>query len=261
ALEAVAVSPDGKRQKSEVKVTVLRRDWKFVRKKTAGDRWEALSEPAEEQVAACPVKVEQVPGACTFTPKAPGVHIVQAEVTDSEKRKQTTRSSLYVVGQGWVSWQRNDSDRIDLVTDKAVYDVGETAKVLVKSPFPSAEAGLTGEREGVSSSRHVTLKGAATTLDVPVGEAGIRAGYAGLVLGRVPQADSPEAGEDPGRPQVRVGYAKLKVERKSKRLAVEVTPERTQYRPREKVKVALRTADWKGAPVPAEVAVWAVDEG
>jgi uncharacterized protein YfaS (alpha-2-macroglobulin family) len=29
----------------------------------------------------------------------------------------------------------------------------------------------------------------------------------------------------------------------------------------EKVKVALRTADWKGAPVPAEVAVWAVDEG
>jgi uncharacterized protein YfaS (alpha-2-macroglobulin family) len=58
-----------------------------------------------------------------------------------------------------------------------------------------------------------------------------------------------------------VGYAKLKVERKSKRLAVEVTPERTLYRPREKVKVALRTADWKGAPVPAEVAVWAVDEG
>ena len=25
--------------------------------------------------------------------------------------------------------------------------------------------------------------------------------------------------------------------------------------------MALRTADWKGAPVPAEVAVWAVDEG
>ncbi len=82
-----------------------------------------------------------------------------------------------------------------------------------------------------------------------------------LVRGRVPQADGPDAGEDPGRPQVRVGYAKLKVERKSKRLALEVTPERTQYRPREKVKVALRTTDWKGAPVPAEVAVWAVDEG
>jgi len=263
SLETVAVSPEGKRQKAEVVVTVLRRDWKAVRKKTAGDRWETLSEPVEEQVATCTVKVEQVPGACTFTPKAPGFHIVQAEVTDAQKRKQTTRTSLYVVGEGWVSWQRNDSDRIDLVTDKAVYDVGETAKVLVKSPFPSAEAVLTVEREGVSSARHVTLKGAATTLEVPVGEAGIPDVYVGVVLvrGRVPQADGPEAGEDPGRPQVRVGYAKLKVERKSKRLTVEVTPERTQYRPRDKVKVVLRTADWKGAPVPAEVAVWAVDEG
>jgi hypothetical protein len=263
SLEAVAVSPDGKRQKAEVKVTVLRRDWKFVRKKTAGDRWETLSEPVEESVATCAVKVDQVPGACSFTPKAPGFHVVQAEVVDAQKRKQTTRSSLYVVGEGWVSWQRNDSDRIDLVTDKAVYDVGETAKVLVKSPFPSAEAVLTVEREGVTSARRVKLKGAATTLEVPLGDGGIPDVYVGVVLvrGRVEQADRAEAGEDPGRPQVRVGYAKLKVERKSKRLAVEVTPERTQYRPREQVKVALRTTDWKGAPVAAEVAVWAVDEG
>lgn len=263
SLETVAVSPDGKRQRAEVKVTVLRRDWKFVRKKTAGDRWETLSEPVEESVATCTVKLEQIPGTCTFTPRAPGFHLLQAEVVDSQKRKQTTRSSLYVVGDGWVSWQRNDSDRIDLVTDKAVYDVGDTAKVLVKCPFPSAEAVLTVEREGVSSVRQVRLKGAATTLEVPLGEGGIPDVYVGVVLvrGRVPQADGPEAGEDPGRPQVRVGYAKLKVERKSKRLAVEVTPERTQYRPREKVKLALRTADWKGAPVPAEVAVWAVDEG
>ena len=263
SVEVVAAAPDGKRQRAQVQVTVLRRDWKFVRKKTAGDRWETLSEPVEETVATCAVKTDQVPGACTFTPKAPGLHVVQAAVTDGQKRTQTTRSSLYVVGEGWVSWQRNDSDRIDLVSDKSVYDVGETARILVKSPFPSAEAVLTVEREGVSSARHVKLKGAATTLEVPVGEAGIPDVYVGVVLvrGRVPQADGPEAGEDPGRPQVRVGYAKLKVERKSKRLSVEVTPERQQYRPREKVKLALRTADWKGAPVSAEVALWAVDEG
>ncbi|MGZ6080672.1 MAG: MG2 domain-containing protein, partial [Myxococcaceae bacterium] len=200
SLEAVAVSPDGKRQKGEVQISVFRRDWKFVRKKTGGDRWETLSEPVEEPVASCTVKVEQVPGACSFTPKAPGLHVVQAEVVDAQKRKQTTRSALYVVGDGWVSWQRNDSDRIDLVTDKAVYDVGETARVLVKSPFPSAEAVLTVEREGVSLARHVKLKGAATTLEVPVGETGIPDVYVGVVLvrGRVPQANGPEAGEDPG---------------------------------------------------------------
>ena len=79
-----------------------------------------MSEPVEEQVATLHRRApSQVPGACTFTPKAPGFHIAQAEVTDSQKRTQVTRSSLYVVGRGWVSWQRNDTDRIDLVADKA----------------------------------------------------------------------------------------------------------------------------------------------
>ena len=262
-LEAIAVTPAGERQRAEVEVTVLRRDWKFVRKKTLGDRWETLSEAVEEKVAGCSLKVEPTAATCTFTPKEPGFYVLQAEVTDAQKRKQTTRSSIYVVGDGWVSWQRNDSDRIDLVSDKPLYDVGDTAKILVKSPFPTAEAVLTVERDGVQSVRHVVLKGAATTLDVPVGADGIPDLYVGVVLvrGRVPQPDAQDSSDDPGRPQVRVGYVRLKVEKKSKRLAVEVTPDRAEHRPRETVKLALRTADWKGAPVAAEVAVWAVDEG
>jgi uncharacterized protein YfaS (alpha-2-macroglobulin family) len=262
-LEAIAVTPAGERQRADVVVTAFRRDWKFVRKKTVGDRWETLSEPVEERAGGCTVKTEPTPVTCLFTPKQPGLYVIQAEVTDSQKRKQTTRTALYVVGEGWVSWQRNDSDRIDLIADKPLYDVGETAKVLVKSPFPSAEAVVSVEREGVTQARRVVLKGAATTLDIPVGEGAIPNVYVGVVLvrGRVVQADGPEQGDDPGRPQVRVGYVQLKVEKKSKRLNVEVTPDQKEYRPRNRVKLGLRTTDWKGAGAPAEVAVWAVDEG
>lgn len=262
-LEVIAVASSGERQRAEVVVTAFRRDWKFVRKKTVGNRWETLSEPVEERAGGCTVKTEPTPVTCTFTPKQPGLYVIQAQVTDAQQRKQTTRTSLYVVGEGWVSWQRNDSDRIDLVADKPLYDVGETAKVLVKSPFPSADAVVSVERAGVTLARRVTLKGAATTLDIPVGEGAIPNVYVGVVLvrGRVVQADGPEEGDDPGRPQVRVGYVQLKVEKKSKRLNVEVTADQKEYRPRNRVKLALRTTDWKGAGMPAEVAVWAVDEG
>ncbi len=134
-----------------------------------------------------------------------------------------------MVGDGWVSWQRNDSDRIDLVADKALYDVGETAKILVKSPFPTAEAVLTVEREGVQSVRHVVLKGAATTLDVPVGEATASRTSTWAWCWCAAASPRPTA-QDSGRRSRSAasagGLRRLKVEKKSKRLAVEVTPER-----------------------------------
>ena len=39
------------------------------------------------------------------------------------------------------------------------YDVGDVAKVLIKSPYPAANALLTVEREGVLSRRPIALKG------------------------------------------------------------------------------------------------------
>jgi uncharacterized protein YfaS (alpha-2-macroglobulin family) len=190
-------------------------------------------------------------------------YVIEAKVSDEKGRKQTTRTSFYVVGGGFVSWQRNDTDRIDLVADKALYDIGETAKILVKSPYPEAEALLTTEREGVLTTRRVTLEGAASTLSIPIDESMVPNVYVGLLLvrGRVPGESGIETGEDPGRPAVRVGYTALKVEKKSKRLAVKITPDAEQKRPRETVKLALDVTGLDGKGRRAELAVWAVDEG
>jgi uncharacterized protein YfaS (alpha-2-macroglobulin family) len=206
-LEAIAVTPTGERQRAQVEVTVLRRDWKFVRKKTFGDRWETLSEPVEEKVAGCTVKVEATPGTCAFTPKLPGFYVLQAELTDGKKRKQTTRTSIYVVGEGWVSWQRNDSDRIDLVADKPIYDVGGDGEGLVKSPFPTAGVLTATRRRPVGTARGAQGRG--DRPDVPVG-AGHSDFYVGVVLvrGRVPRV-MPRTGRGSGRP-VRVGYVRPK---------------------------------------------------
>jgi alpha-2-macroglobulin len=261
-LELITASPDGVRKQGHVEVAVRRREWKWIRKKGVGDRWTTVVEPVEEPAGGCKVETGPVPGECSITPKQPGFYVVEATTVDGQGRHQTTRTGFDVTGSGWVSWQRDDSDRIDLVADKQLYDLGDTARILVKSPFPEAEALLTVEREGILSSRRVHLGGAATTLDVPLGEEAIPNVFVSVVVvrGRVPEKPA-TVNDDPGRPAVRVGYVQLKVEKKSKRLEVLVTPDAAEKRPRDKVKVNLMVRDWKGRGTPAEVAIWAVDEG
>lgn len=263
-LELVAAAWDGARQAgARLAVTVKRREWRWVKKRVAGGEWESVNEVVETPSGACTLTSAAEPVGCDFTPAQPGLYVAEATVTDGQGRTQSTRLPFYATGAGWVSWQRDDTDRLELVADRERYEPGQVARILVKSPWPSGEAVLTVEREGVLSARRVRLEGAATTLEVPITEASIPNVFASVVLvrGRVAQPDGSSADADPGRPAVKVGYLQLAVERKAKRLAVTLTPDAAEKRPRDKVKVAVAVKDWRGQGVPAEVTVWAVDEG
>lgn len=262
-VELLAVAPDGAlREGARLDVQVKRREWRFVKKRLAGGEWGSVNEVVEEPLAACALKSALTSVGCAFTPARPGLHVAEVTVTDPAGRRQVTRLAFYAVGPGWVAWQRDDTDRLELVADKARYEPGETARILVKSPWPEAEALLTVEREGVLSSRRVTLAGAATTLEVPITEAAIPNVFVSVVLarGRIAAPDPGAEEADPGRPAVRVGYLELPVEKRAKRLAVALTPDAAVKRPRERVQIAVQVKDARGQGVPAEVTVWAVDE-
>lgn len=261
-IELVAAAPDGNRVEGiAIELAVKRRSWQSIRKKGVGGHWFTESEPVEDKVHTCAVRSAKTPARCTFTPAEPGLYLLEATVTDAAGRKQTSRDSFYATGSGWVSWQRNDTDRIDLVADKTVYAVGDTAKILVKSPYPDAEALLTVERSGIVRAQRVKLTGAATTLEVPIDSASIPNVYVGVLLvrGRVDEGGI-ESGEDPGRPAVRVGYTELKVEQVEKRLSIALAPDAAEKMPRDKVRVQVHVRDHQQAGKPAEVTVWAVDE-
>ena len=66
-------------------------------------------------------------------------------------RFAVTRTSFYVLGSGYTAWQRFDHNRIELVPEKSRYRPGDTARIMIKSPWESATALLTTEREGVRS--------------------------------------------------------------------------------------------------------------
>ena len=59
----------------------------------------------------------------------------------------------------------------------------------------------------------------------------------------------------------RVGYAKLQVVADSNKIAVEIKPDKKDYKPGEKVNVTLKVKDSAGKPVKGEVTLAVVDEG
>ncbi|MGV3622647.1 MAG: alpha-2-macroglobulin family protein [Archangium sp.] len=261
-MEAVVLDTLKKRASGKAfTVTVTSRTWKSVKQKDASGSFSTISEPVETEVAKCELKSTNDIVPCKFKPANAGFYIVRGTVKDDQGRQHSSSMGVYATGAEWVAWQRSDTDRLELVTDKQSYDVGDVARVLIKSPYPEAKAMFTVEREGVLTRKLVDLKGSVVTIDVPITEDMVPNVFAGVLLMRPRVKEGGiETGDDPGRPNARIGLVKLNVEKKSKRLAVAVKTDKTDYQPREKVNVTLDVKDNKGAPANGEVTLFVVDE-
>lgn len=261
-MEALVLDTEGKRSKGQkVTVSISSRTWKSVKQKDASGGFTTISEPLETEVKKCELESAGGMVPCPFKPANAGFYIVRGVVKDEQGRQHSSSMGVYATGSEWVAWQRNDTDRVELITDKASYDVGDVAKVLIKSPYPEAKAMFTVEREGVLTRRLVDLKGSVVTVDVPITEEMVPNVFAGVVIMRRRMEEGGiETGDDPGRPNARIGLVKLGVERKSKRLAVSVKTDKKDYQPRERVKVSLEVKDSAGKPASGEVTLYVVDE-
>lgn len=269
ALELIATDLEGKRVSgAALAVKLSRREWHSIRRRDPDSgRFTTVSEPEQVAVKECALTSDAAaPARCELSPDQPGLYVVEATVTDAASRKQTTTSSFYVSGGGWVSWQQRDGAMVELVADQKLYRPGETARVLIKSPWPEAEALVTVEREGVTSARHLHLSGSATAVEVPIDDAAVPNVFVGVLLVRgrvaVDGAGGARGEIDPGRPQARAGFVELPVEKKGKRIDVTVDAGSGPHRPGATVKLRLTTTAGgdRGRGVPTEVAVWAVDE-
>lgn len=245
---------------SAVKVVLKRHEWNTVQKQTVNGTFETVSEESVVEAGICTVTTAKDPAPCTFTVEKPGYHEVVATAKDAGGRETATRDGLWVGGPGYAAWLQDDDNKVEVVSDKATYDIGDKARFLVQSPYPEAEAWVTVEREGVLSHQRLRLKGTATPIIVPIDESMIPNVYVGVVLARG-RVSPPGKGADPGRPSFRVGYREIRVVPTQKRLTVTLTPDAPEKRPGSDLKIAVQVADRAKKGARAEVTVWAVDEG
>jgi|GEM_PF-1664435 len=258
----VAVSPDGAQLPGNaITVTLKKRTWESVKKAAAGGGTTWVSEARDVVVSTAALEsLARGPAKTTLTAPTPGTYLVEASADDGAGNQIVSSQELWVWGSGDGWWARSDDERLTVVAEADSYRVGDVARFLVQSPFESAHALVTVERQGVIWRKAVAIEGGAPLIEVPVTEAMQPNAFVSftLVRGRVEAA---AADPDKGRPAAKIGYAKIAVDLADKALTVGVTPQNPSYRPGDTVKTTLSLQDAEGRPVAGRVTFYAVDEG
>jgi alpha-2-macroglobulin len=261
--EIVAVGHDGLAVAGvKVHVTLKRIQWTSVRKAEGNGFYTWETERKEIDAGEWNITTDSKPKPLKIPLKEGGRYMLVAKAEDGKGRSTATRAGFYALGAGYTAWERFDHNRIELVPEKTIYKPGETARIMVKSPWESATALLTTEREGVRTWTPFQLTSTQQTIEVPITEQEIPNVFVSVVLikGRTKQ-DPDKDGSDPGKPAFRLGYVELEVEDAAKRLAVDVKANRSEFRPATKAKIEVDVKDAEGRPAASEVTLWAVDYG
>lgn len=248
-MEIRTVRPDGTELPGvPVIVTVVRRDWSF--------RWSS-GESRDSTVRTDTVRTSERPVSYSFVPTEGGVYDVKMSAADGRGSTARTTLSVYAIASG-SGWRAQSPYHLPLVVGTRDVAVGDTAQVAFDSPFDTADAWVTIEREQVLEQRRMTVLRGANLLPVRIAGSYIPNVFVSVLLlprgRRVVRPDS-------ANQLIRVGYTELHVKIAPKRLAVAVAPSATEYRPGDTAVVRVRVRDAAGRGVRSEVTLWAVDQG
>jgi len=176
---------------------------------------------------------------------------VKIKSRDAKGNEVIASTTLWVSSEQYVSWRQQNSNRIDLIADKKNYTVGETAEILIASPFQgTAEALVTVERGSVLKVEHVTLTSNSLIYKIPITEDFAPNVYVSVMLVKGVDVNNPVAA-------FRAGLVQLAVDNKQKEIQIDVTPDKAQAGPGDTVNYTVKTTDYAGKPIQAEVGCWA----
>ena len=200
----------------------------------------------------------------SFTPSTTGTYELRLSSTDARGNYLEAGVDVYVTGKGYVPWYdpsvQGDERTVTLLQERSEYTPGDTARILIQSPWPNAEAIITNERGAILSAKRITITGSATTVEVPVTTESVPNVYVAVTLFK-PRTSAPDGDGDAGRPQVKESSTSLSVLPSDRELGVAVSVPKSEERPGAAITASVKVTAPKGGPSKATVTLWAVDEG
>ncbi len=191
-----------------------------------------------------------------------GVYLVEVEARDALGRAQVVAVDFYAGGGEPVAWEKPEQRVFTVSPDKERYDPGDTAHLVLQSPFQEARAVVVVEAPEHNMYLEVPIKGGAATVDVPIeGRFAPRIPVHVVAMrGRVPAPPPSLQGlTDLGKPATVAATTWLEIAPRDNMLDVQLEyPERAQ--PGEILPITIRLADPDGHPLPGEVTLWLVDQ-
>lgn len=190
----------------------------------------------------------------SFTPDDGGIYRIIATAEDDKGNPIRSSTFLWVSGRKFINWRQENNDRIELVADKKLYEVGDSAEVLIPSPYQGdVTALLTIERGGVLSYELLTLQSNSETVKIPIKPDYVPDVYVSVVLIKGMDENNPLA-------SFKVGYVELKVSTVDKELKISLTPDKEQYKPGDTAIYQVEAVDYQGNGVEAELSLNLVDK-
>lgn len=258
-IDLVTLKPDGTPYAdAAIDVVVYEYLWNSVYSRAADGlfRWETSIQ--RTPVYTTSVKTDS-DGAASFmwTPPQGGQYQIGATATDSRGNMTNAAGFVWISTDdpnAIVAWPRDNNDRFELVADKTLYELGDTARILVPSPFMGETTALVSiERNGILSSRVMILGGTSETIEVPIEDHYLPNIYVSVVLAKGVDETNPT-------PAMRYGYVELPVDTASKALSVTVDSSAQRVQPGATVTYTLSVRDQNDAPVEnAELSLAIVD--
>ncbi|MEE0133162.1 MAG: MG2 domain-containing protein [Treponema sp.] len=245
-----------------ISVELLRESWIQVREMNG--RGQIVSRYTEELVTEYTgtVKLEQT-GTVTVRPPKGGVYLLRLTSQDSRGRVVVTERSFYVSGSDW-SYYHGESQQINMIPDKELYQVEDTAQIMVQSPLPKGQYLVTIEREGIFSQEVISLQEPTTVLDIPISDRYLPVVYVTLSSYSVRENEPSHdfTSQDQEKPKGYFGATALHVSPKVREFNVEIQLDKTLYQPGEEATVTLKATSQDGQPLAgAELSFMAVDRG
>jgi alpha-2-macroglobulin len=248
---------------TNLKVKIVLGSWKMTQQQgvygQVNSRWDYVEEEVQNHNLRTNGSGE---GSWTFQVKEGGSYVVTVEGPDSQGRNSRTNLRFYATSSSWVRRATESPSDIDMKVDKDLYQVGETARILMQSPLPEGKYLLTVEREGIFEQRIIDIKGSQQLIEVQVKPEYLPVFYVALTS-FTKREDLPADHFEPdlGKPRGLFGITGIRVSTKPIEMDVKVLPLKGAYKPGEEAEVAIQVTQ-NGKPVAnAEVTLLAVDRG
>ncbi|MBN1524599.1 MAG: hypothetical protein JW904_08955 [Spirochaetales bacterium] len=190
-----------------------------------------------------------------------GVYIVEVIARDNLGRLQKLQQDLYVAGDTPVSWKKAYANVFETSLDKKIYAPGESANILLKSPFQDARALIVVEGPSKNDYYWVDVKNGQGIFTLPVTKDMVPRipVHALLIRGRLPDTGDTFTGRvDRGKPIAMANTTWVDVDSVQHKAKLTLEHASTAL-PGTKMTMKLKLTDAAGRPANGEVALWLVD--
>ncbi len=238
-----------------VTIRAARLEWKYLE-----GEWTEV----ESDIQTCEMDSGEEPGTCSFETPIGGSYRISAIVTDSSGRVNQSSFTRWVSGGQRPPARNVEQEEVTLIPDKETYQPGDTAEVLVQSPFSPAQGLLTVSRSGFLYTEAFRVEEGSTVLSIPIKEQ-----YIPNLHIQVDLVGAADRLDDNGnvlknaepRPAFATAALNLSIPPAQRSLTLLVEPEENQLEPGGETTLNVKLSNAAGKPVAdAEFAVVVVDE-